>query len=160
MALRGSSARRSVESPLTGVLRDLDRRTRSVENQRPRPGPAGPQGNEGQEGRPGPPGPPDPPGRAPVAAVITTGQDGRATWTYETPLEAAPVVGALPVDAAPDGVSTLTVVLERVTPTQATVRVWRTRAILGLGLLPAVPAGAGIAVHLTATPQPTQQLTS
>lgn len=151
MALRGSSGRRSVDSPLTGVLRDLDRRTRSVENQRSRPGPPGPRGKDGPEGRPGQPGLP---GGAPVAAVVTTGQDGRATWTYATPLDGPPVVGALPVDAAPDGVSTLTVVLEAATQTQATVRVWRTRAILGLGLLPAVPAGAGIAVHVTATPQP------
>lgn len=157
MALRGSSARRSTSSPLTSVLRDLDRRTRSAQNQKARPGPAGPPGKDGAEGRPGKAAPT---AVAPVAAVVLTGRDGRATWVYETPLATAPVIGALVHDLAPDGATTLTVVLEAATPTQATVRVWRTRPLLGLGLLPAVPAGEGVAIHLTATPVPPRQLTS
>ncbi|MFG2404288.1 hypothetical protein ACGFR8_08090 [Streptomyces brevispora] len=95
-----------------------------------------------------------------AAVLVRTGADGRATWTYTAPFAAAPVLGALVHDSAPDGATTLTVVLETVTATQATVRVWRTRALLGLGLLPAVPAGAGIAVHLTATPLTSVQLPS
>ncbi|MEV5677080.1 hypothetical protein [Streptomyces sp. NPDC052179] len=31
------------------------------------------------------------------------------------------------------------------------VRIWRSRPLLGLGLLPSVPAGPDIAVHMTAT---------
>lgn len=153
MALRGSSARRSTANPLTSALRDLDRRTRSVQMRPGRAGPAGPAGKDGQDGateargRSGAPGP----AGAPGAAVVVTGPDGRATWTYEAVSGAVPVLSALVHDAAPDGATTLTVVLETVTDTAAVVRVWRTRALLGLGLLPAVPAGAGIAVHMTAT---------
>ncbi|MFI0827307.1 hypothetical protein ACH4Q7_22945 [Streptomyces roseolus] len=62
---------------------------------------------------------------------------------------------ALPVTPAPAGDVTYSVVLEAATRERVTVRVWRTRQLLGLGLLPSVPAGAGLLVHLTAfEPQP------
>ncbi|MFJ6014449.1 hypothetical protein [Streptomyces sp. NPDC092952] len=149
MALRGTAARRSPDNPLGGVLRDLDRRTRSIEHQpktTPEPGPQGP---------PGEPGPAGPPGPAPAAAAVRTGDDGRATWTLPVALPVPPVISA--VAAAPerdDG--PLTVTAEDVTGATVTVRVWRTRPVLGLGLLPAVPA-AGVMVHLTATPMPAAQ---
>ncbi|MFB6872302.1 hypothetical protein [Streptomyces sp. NPDC056323] len=44
----------------------------------------------------------------------------------------------------------MTVTAEEVTREAVTVRVWRTRPVLGLGLLPAVPA-PGVTVHLAAT---------
>lgn len=157
MALRGSSVRRSTASPLTSVLRDLDRRTRP----QGRRGPTGPEGAAGADGVPGPPGAPGPAGPGPVAGIVLTGADGRAAWTYPAaPFSTAPVLAALVHDAAPDGSTTLTVVLESVTPEQAVVRVWRTRPLLGLGLLPAVPAGAGVAVHLHAAELAPGQLPS
>ncbi|MFE3122271.1 hypothetical protein ACFXHD_02495 [Streptomyces hydrogenans] len=48
------------------------------------------------------------------------------------------------------GEVTYSVVLEEVAEARVTVRVWRTRQLLGLGLLPSVPAGEGLLVHLTA----------
>ncbi|MFE7400078.1 hypothetical protein [Streptomyces sp. NPDC057557] len=141
MALRGSAPRRSPDNPLAGVLRDLDRRTRSIEH-RPKtsPGP-GPQGEPGPRGTEGPPGP------APAATIVVTDHEGRATWVFGAPLAAPPIISAVPV-AQEDG--PLTVTAEEVTRTFVTVRVWRTRPVLGLGLLPAVPA-ARVDVHLTAT---------
>lgn len=74
--------------------------------------------------------------------------DGRATWAYG-PLTAVPVIGAVAVTASRED-GPLTVVVEDVTVTSVTVRVWRARPILGLGLLPAIPAGSGVLVHMTA----------
>ncbi|MFJ8852378.1 hypothetical protein [Streptomyces sp. NPDC102437] len=146
MALRGSAARRSPDNPLGGVLRDLDRRTRSMEHQpksTPAPGPTGPPGDAGPAGPPGP---------SPAAAVVVTDEDGRATWTLVPELPAPPVISAVAVDPE-RGDGPLTVTAEDVTGAAVTVRVWRTRPVLGLGLLPAVPA-PGVTVHLTATPPP------
>lgn len=147
MALRGSAARRSPDNPLGGVLRDLDRRTRSIEHQ-PKSAPV-----QGPPGPPGEPGPEGPPGPAPAAAVVVTDEDGRATWTLSPALPAPPVVGAVAVALGWDD-GPLTVTAEEVTGAAVTVRVWRTRPVLGLGLLPAVPA-PGVSVHLTATEHPT-----
>ncbi|MFJ1695648.1 hypothetical protein ACIOHC_10935 [Streptomyces sp. NPDC088252] len=147
MALRGSAARRSPDSPLAGVLRDLDRRTRSMEHQpntAPVPGPPGPPGERGPEGPPGP---------APAATVVVTDHDGRATWALEPPLAEPPVISAIAVAPVGGEDGPLTVTAEEITGTAVTVRVWRTRPVLGLGLPPAVPA-AGVDVHLTATPMP------
>ncbi|MFC7791434.1 hypothetical protein [Streptomyces cinereoruber] len=85
---------------------------------------------------------------------MATREDGRAVWTFPAPLAAPPAVAALPVTPAPGGDVTYTVVLEEATVERVTVRVWRTRALLGLGLLPSVPAGPGIGVHLLATELP------
>jgi hypothetical protein len=67
---------------------------------------------------------------------------------------APPVITALAVDTTPADDRTVTVSLEQVTTTQAVVRVWRTQALLGLGLLPLVPSGAGVPVHMTASGAP------
>ncbi|MEU1180662.1 hypothetical protein ABZ464_23985 [Streptomyces sp. NPDC005820] len=76
------------------------------------------------------------------------------TWTYAKPFAAAPVISALPVDPNPGDDRTVTVTLEQVTASSATVRVWRTQPLLGLGLLPLLPAGAGVQVHVTASGEP------
>ncbi|MFD4855163.1 hypothetical protein [Streptomyces atratus] len=110
----------------------------------PVPGPPGPPGERGPEGPPGP---------APAATVVVTDHDGRATWTLEPPLPEPPVISALPVALVRGEDGPLTVTAEEVTGIAVTVRAWRTRPVLGLGLLPAVPA-AGVDVHLTATPRP------
>lgn len=147
MALRGSAPRRSPDNPLAGVLRDLDRRTRSIEHQpksSPEPGPRGETGPQGPQGDPGPPGP------SPGATVAVTDRDGRATWTFDTPLPEPPVISAVAADPRHGERGPRTVTVEEVTETSVAVRVWRTRPVLGLGLLPAVPT-AGIAVHLLAT---------
>ncbi|MFD8820867.1 hypothetical protein ACFV1C_00610 [Streptomyces sp. NPDC059605] len=149
MALRGSAARRTPDNPLGGVLRDLDRRTRSIEHQpktTPEPGPPGPPGE------PGPVGPAGPPGLAPAAAALVTDDAGRATWTLPVALPVPPVISAVAVAPERDD-GPLTVTAEDVTGATVTVRVWRTQPVLGLGLLPAVPA-PGVTVHLTATPLP------
>lgn len=83
--------------------------------------------------------------------MVTTGTDGRATWVYARPFTQPPVVSALAVDPDPSDNRAVFVTLETVTATQATVRVWQTQALLGLGVLPAVPAGAGVAVHMMST---------
>ncbi|MEH0579141.1 MULTISPECIES: hypothetical protein [Streptomyces] len=80
-----------------------------------------------------------------------TGSDGRATWTFPTPFAAPPVVGALAVDPTPSDDRAVSVTLEECTASRVTVRVWRTQPLLGLGLLPTVPAGLGVQVHVTAS---------
>ncbi|MFC4060263.1 hypothetical protein ACFOWE_18315 [Planomonospora corallina] len=145
MASRGSAARRLPGNPVGGMLRELNRRARQSAK-------AGPRGHEGPEGPPGPPGPPGAAGRPLAAAVAVTGGDGRAEWVFTDPLAAPPVIAALPVDPDPGDERTVTVTLEQTTTERVVVRVWRTRPLLGLGLLPAEPAGAGVRVHLTATP--------
>jgi len=84
------------------------------------------------------------------AAVVLTGEDGRAIFAFEPPLDGVPVVVATPIDPSPSATSAVSVVLEEVTAGGVTVRVWRTRPMLGLGVLPSVPAGPGVAVHLVA----------
>lgn len=171
MAIRGSAARRNLD-PMGGVLRDLNRQSRTLSRKPGRRGRQGDQGEQGLQGEqggpgeqgvpgvPGPPGeqgvpgPPGPRGAAPAAAVLTTAADGRATWTYAVPFAAAPVISALPVDPNPGDDRTVTVTLEQVTASSATVRVWRTQPLLGLGLLPLLPAGAGVQVHVTASGEP------
>lgn len=150
MALRGSAARRSPDNPVAGMIGDLNRRVRSMENDRAgRRGPAGPAGPPGPAGEPGPPGPP---GRGIVlAAVVVTGPDGRAHASFPEELAHAPVVTVTPVDPDPAGETTVTAAIEQVTTGGVVVRVWRTRTLLGLGLLPSVPAGPGVQVHITAT---------
>lgn len=174
MAYRGPASRRLPDNPLGGVLRDLERGGR-------RPGPRGPQGEHGPQGNQGEPGPAGeagpagppgpqgpkgdtgpagptgpqglqgPAGAPPATAVVMTSTDGRATWTFPIPFAAPPVVGALAVDPTPADDRTVTVALEEVTATRMTVRVWRTQPLLSLGILPVVPAGAGVQVHVTAS---------
>lgn len=135
MARRGSAARRSVDNPLVDVLKELDRRTRTMPNRRRRR--PNPEAELAVAVRPGQP---EPPGRVP-AAVVVTGEDSRATWTLPAPLDAPPVVTALV-----EGDGLLLAVLEDATPEAVTVRVWT--------LVPCqAPAGPGIAVHLTASPR-------
>ncbi|KQW06939.1 hypothetical protein ASD08_04945 [Streptomyces sp. Root369] len=64
------------------------------------------------------------------------------------------MISALPVDPHPCDDRTVTVTLEQVTGECATVRVWRTQPLLGLGLLPLLPAGAGVQVHVSASGEP------
>ncbi|MET9462553.1 hypothetical protein ABZY05_47420 [Streptomyces canus] len=64
------------------------------------------------------------------------------------------MIGALAVDPSPSDDRTVTVTLESVTAEEATVRVWQTHPLLGLGLLPLAPAAAGVHVHMTASGQP------
>ncbi|WP_242435942.1 hypothetical protein [Streptomyces sp. Root369] len=162
MAIRGSAARRNLD-PMGGVLRDLNRQSRTLSRKPGRRGRQGEQGLQGEQGVPGVagppgeqgvPGPPGPRGAAPAAAVLTTAADGRATWTYAEPFAAPPVISALPVDPHPCDDRTVTVTLEQVTGECATVRVWRTQPLLGLGLLPLLPAGAGVQVHVSASGEP------
>lgn len=153
MALRGTAARRSPDNPVAGMLGDINRRVRSMENDHA--GRRGPAGLPGPPGPPGEPGPPGPPARVAVlVAVVTTGGDGRARYDFPHPFEQPPVITATPVDPDPAGETTVTAALEEASTGHAVVRVWRTRTLLGLGLLPSVPAGAGVQVHLIATPQP------
>lgn len=149
MAMRGTPARRAavVGGPLVGVMRELDRRSRSTTrigsrasvgspapDREPPPGPAAP---------PVAPGPASPPPRA-AAAVLETTAGGRACWDFPAPFQAPPVVGALLV--ARGGGQLLTVTLEEVTAERAIVAVWQRRGTKQ------VPADAGLSVHLTATP--------
>ncbi|MGW3971224.1 hypothetical protein ACWEFD_18230 [Streptomyces ardesiacus] len=140
MAMRGSPARRIVGNPLGSVLSTLDRRTRV----------AGRRGTPPREQEP--PEPVPVPVRVavrPAAAVLTSGEDGRARWVFPAPYGAAPAVSAVAVDPAPaDEERTVVVALEEVTAWCVVVRVWRTRARRGSGV--AEPAGAGVSVHLVA----------
>ncbi|MDQ0962067.1 hypothetical protein QFZ66_005945 [Streptomyces sp. B4I13] len=175
MAVRGSAARRVPGNAMGGVLRDLKRSARTQSRTPGRQGEQGPPGGAGERGEQGPPGergeagppgeqgPPGaagergeqgPPGPAPLADVVVTGSDGRATWTFPAPFAAPPVLSALAVDPNPADDRTVTVTLEQVSPQGATVRVWRTQPLLGLGLLPLLPAGTGVQVHVTANGQP------
>jgi len=155
MALRGSPTRRIPGNPLGGILRDVDRRSRSTTRRagrRPAADAAAPP-SPGPRGERGPAGPPGPPGPATTAATVaTTGDDGRARWTFPAPYPAPPVLTALPVDPDPGDDRTVTCALETVTAEYAVVRVWRTRARRGHGV--ADPAGPGVLVHLTATAVP------
>ncbi len=148
MAMRGGAMRRMPGNPLGGMLRDLDRRTRTTTRSTGRRAPAG-DPPAGEAGPPGERGPAGPPGRSTAAAIATTGDDGRTRWTFPAPYAAPPVLTALPVDPEPGGDRTVTVALEEVTEAYAVVRVWRTRPKRGQGVID--PAGPGLLVHLTAT---------
>ncbi|MGJ5693534.1 hypothetical protein ACM6RM_10190, partial [Streptomyces pratensis] len=62
----------------------------------------------------------------------------------------APVLTAVAVDPEPGAGRPVFAVLEEVAPGYAVVRVWRARPRRGQGVVDA--AGAGVTVHLTATP--------
>ncbi len=142
MGLRGGPTRRLPGNALGGMLRDLDRRSRT-----PSPGRGRRREQEAQEDMRQEP--MTAAAAVPVAAVAVTGEDGRARWKFPAPLTATPVLTALPVDPAPDDDErTVTVAVEEVTPWYAVVRVWRTRPRRGQGV--ASPVGEGVRVHLVA----------
>ena len=150
MAIRGSAARRMVGNPLGGVLRTLDQRSRIAGRTRVSGAP--------REEDPGPAeAPPRPTGGAVpgglVAAVVETGEDGRAQWSFPAAYGRPPVVTAVAVDPEPDDDErTVWAVVEEVGAWYATVRVWRTRPRRGSGV--AAPAGAGVRVHVMAAAVP------
>lgn len=121
-----------------GLLSDLNRAARRVPARRPPAPPSAPEGN----GAAGPRGPRGPRGHPPLAAVLTTGPDGRATWRLPPGAVAGPpVVGALAAGPAP-----AVVTVEATSAEEVVVRVWL--------LAPRrAPAGEGVPVHVTATPQ-------
>ncbi|MFZ3595028.1 hypothetical protein [Streptomyces sp. BH104] len=146
MALRGSSTRRSLGSPMIGLLRDLDRRTRTTAR-RKRPTTAA---QPDKQAEPDPVTAPTAPTAA--AAVIETDEEGRARWTFPARFHRAPVLSALPVDPAPDDVtSSVVATLETATEAEAVLRVLATRPLPSVGWA-VEPVGSGIRVHLTATP--------
>ena len=153
MAMRGGPTRRMPGNPLGGMLRDLDRRTRTTTRRtggRPAAEDGATETRMGPRGERGPEGPPGPPGPSTMAATVaTTGEDSRARFNFPAPYSASPVLTALPVDPEPDDDRTVTVSLETVTEAYAVVRVWRTRPRRGQGV--ASPAGPGIVVHFTVT---------
>ncbi|PWI15942.1 hypothetical protein DI272_18570 [Streptomyces sp. Act143] len=136
-----------IGSPLGGVLRSLDQRARIAGRSRSRGAPL--------ESDPAPQavtpvGPVAAPGGL-VAAVVTTGEDGRARWSFPAPYEAAPAVTATVVDPEPGSDErTVWAALEEVTTWYALVRVWRSRPRRGTGV--AESAGPGVTVHLLAAP--------
>ncbi|MGW2100347.1 hypothetical protein ACWCPX_22115 [Streptomyces olivaceoviridis] len=68
---------------------------------------------------------------------------------YARPFTQPPVVTATAVDPDPSDPRGLFVTLEAVTATQVTVRVWQSTGVL-VGGQTAVPAGAGVKVHVMA----------
>jgi hypothetical protein len=146
MAMRGVPARRLVGNPLGGVLRNLDQRARIAGRTRvtgaPReqdPGPVEEQPRPASGAAPG----------GLLAAVVETGEDGRALWSFPSAYGRPPVVTAVAVDPEPgDDERTVWAVVEEVGAWYATVRVWRSRPRRGSGV--AAPAGAGVRVHVMA----------
>ncbi|MFF4900412.1 hypothetical protein [Streptomyces sp. NPDC001068] len=129
-------------NPLGGVLRHLDTRARIAGRTRT-------SGPGVQDAPPATPAAPVRVAAGPAAAVLTTGEDGRARWEFPAPYAAAPAVQAVAVDPEPeDEDRTVLVALEEVTTWYVVVRVWRTRARRGQGV--AAPAGPGVRVHLAA----------
>ncbi|MFI9026293.1 hypothetical protein [Streptomyces sp. NPDC053560] len=147
MALRGSATRRSLGSPMVSLLRDIDRRTRTTTRRaRPAAQPKPPSGGDTEAETP----PPAPAPPTPAAAVLETGNDGRARWHFPTPFTRPPAITALPVDPHPeDDTSTVVATLETVSDTYAELRVWRTRPLPHGGAVE--PAGPGVCLHVTAT---------
>ncbi|MEZ7005817.1 hypothetical protein [Streptomyces sp. AD55] len=130
-----------VGNPLGGVLRELNRKSRTA-GRRTRP----PREVDPEPGAGAPPAP-----CGPVGAVLVTGEDGRAAWTLPASYEAAPVVTAAALDPCPaDDESTVWAVLEEVTTWSVRVRVWRSRPRRGTGV--AEPVGAGVRVHVAVVP--------
>lgn len=141
MAIRTSPSRSLPGNPLGGVLRHLDTRARIAGRTRTT--------GLAFEQDPAPAEAPVQAPARPAAAVLATGEDGRARWEFPAPYTAAPAVSAVAVDPAPeDEERTVLVALEEVTTWCVIVRVWRTRARRGTGV--AEPAGPGVAVHVTA----------
>ncbi|MGW2770017.1 hypothetical protein [Streptomyces sp. NPDC001275] len=145
MAMRGSPTRHMVGNPLGGVLRNLNDRARIAGRTRTT--------GRSPEEDPLPTdvtvAPPAPAAAGPVAAVLFSGEDGRARWVFPAEYEGVPAVSAVAVDPAPDDDDrTVLVALEEVTTWCVTVRVWRTRARRGAGV--AEPAGPGVQVHVMA----------
>jgi len=128
MGMRGGPGRRIVGNPLGGLLRDVDRRTRSTTRRRTgRPPTVAPETSSA------------PPPRSLVTAstVLTTDGTGRVEWPFPVTFRTPPVLSALPAADRP-----YLVVVEDVTTTAAVLRLW---AVLGL------PAGPGLRVHVHAT---------
>ncbi|WP_405759423.1 hypothetical protein OG234_13115 [Streptomyces sp. NBC_01420] len=143
MAIRTSPGRSIPGNPLGGVLRHLDTRARIAGRTRVTGAP-----DEGAEPAAQRTVPAQAPGRA-AGAVLTTGEDGRARWEFPAPYGGVPAVAVVPVDPDPgDDERTVTAALEEVTAWCVTVRVWRTRARRGTGVVE--PAGPGVTVHVTA----------
>lgn len=128
MGMRGGPTRRIVGNPLGGILRDVDRRTRSTTRRRGTS--TTPPAVEAPEA---------PPRRqsAAAVAVLDTDQDGRVWWAFPCPFAGPPVLSALPAGDGP-----LLAVAEEVTGSGAVVRVWTTAG---------VPAAPGVLVHVRAT---------
>lgn len=151
MARRGGPSRRMQNNPLGGILRDLDRRSRSSTRRGGKREPAPPvEGPRGQRGARGPAGPPG--GLPGAATVLVTGDDGRAVWDYPEHFDQAPVLTAVAVDPDPDGGDPVTATVERVDEAHAVLRVWWLRPRPASGVIE--PAGAGVRVHVTAMPVP------
>lgn len=139
MAMRGSPARRVVGNPLAGVLSHLDQRSRIAGRRVTSSAPV--EGLRQAAAEAG----------GCVGAVLVTGEDGRACWTFPAVYECPPVVSAAAVDPVPgDDERTVWAVVEEVTSWSVTVRVWRSRPRRGTGV--AEPAGAGLSVHVTVVP--------
>jgi hypothetical protein len=134
-----------VGNPLGGVLRSLDQRARIAGRTR--------TGGASLERDPAPQdvtrtAPVAAPGGL-VAAVLTTGEDGRATWAFPAAYGGRPAVTVTVLDPEPgNDERTVWAALEEVTAWSVVVRVWRTRPRRGTGV--AEPAGPGVSVHLTA----------
>ncbi|MFF0092657.1 hypothetical protein ACFYSF_22225 [Streptomyces canus] len=147
MAMRGTPARRVVGAPLVGVLRNLDQRARIAGRTRTSGAPREQDPPPQQVTRPTPQAAPV----GLVAAVVESGEDGRATWTFPAPYGGRPAVTAIAVDPEPgDDERTVWATLEEVTSWCVVVRVWRSRPRRGAGV--AEPAGPGVSVHLVAVP--------
>ncbi|WP_328434594.1 hypothetical protein [Streptomyces sp. NBC_00425] len=142
MALRGGPPRRLQNNPLGGILRDLDRRSRTTTRRKK---PAPPEAIEGPRGPRGPRGEQGPPAVPSAGSVVETGDDGRAVWAYPERYEEAPVLTAVAMSERP-----AVVVLEDVQEGFAVVRVWQVRPDPVSGL--ACPVGSGVRVHVTARP--------
>lgn len=151
MARRGGPGRRVQGNPLGGILRDLDRRTRSTRRARPKgepaPGVEGPRGPRGVRGPAGPAG-----GLPGAATVLVTGEDGRVRWTFDEPFGLVPVLTAVGVDPDPDGGDPVTVAVEAVDEGAAVLRVWWLRPRPASGVVE--PVGAGVRVHVAAMTAP------
>lgn len=140
MALRGGPTRRVPGNALAGMLRDAERRAR-------KPAPGRGRRREAESAQA-----PQPlPSRAPVAAIVTTCEEGRAVWVFPEPFTSPPVISAVPVDPEPvDDEHTVMAALEEVTAWRVVVRVWSTLPKRRSGVT--VPAGEGVRVHLRALP--------
>ncbi|MCX4458693.1 hypothetical protein OOK58_43060 [Streptomyces sp. NBC_01728] len=147
MAMRGTPARRLVGNPIGGVLRNLDQRARIAGRTRTSGAPSEQDPVPQEPTRTTPSAAPG----GPVAAVLETGEDGRATWTFPTTYSGRPAVTAVAVDPEPgDDERAVWATLEQVSAWCVVVRVWRSRPRRGAGV--AEPAGPGLSVHLMAVP--------
>lgn len=138
MAVRGTPAMQLRGNALGGVLRDLNRRTRSTTKRRG-PTPKTVEGQRGERGRDGRP------GTIVAAALKHTDEDGYAEWEFPKPYGTPPVVGATAVSGGP-----AVAVIDEVTGSRVRVRVWNLLSSSASGVI--APVGGGITVHLTACP--------